>query len=191
MAAHCIFQATIIIIIFINLFIFFYFWLCWVFIAVCELSLVAASGGYSSLRCTGFSLRWPLLFRSTGPRVQASVVVTRGLSSCGTRAQLLCHMWDLPGPGIEPVSPALAGRFLTTVPPGKPQATIINGNFFLSLWDKFCLPVPYLFVVCPWEQYKKKYHPSLIPVPLKYLMKAIIALLTNPNTAPILRLFLY
>ena len=30
-------------------------------------------------------------------------------------------MWDLPGPGIEPVSPALAGRFLTTVPPGKSQ----------------------------------------------------------------------
>ena len=30
------------------------------------------------------------------------------------------HMWDLPGPGLEPVSPALAGGFLTTVPPGKP-----------------------------------------------------------------------
>ena len=29
-------------------------------------------------------------------------------------------MWDLPGPGLEPVSPALAGRFLTTAPPGKP-----------------------------------------------------------------------
>ena len=28
-------------------------------------------------------------------------------------------MWDLPGPGLEPVSPALAGRFLTTEPPGK------------------------------------------------------------------------
>ena len=28
-------------------------------------------------------------------------------------------MWDLPGPGIEPVFPALAGRFLITVPPGK------------------------------------------------------------------------
>ena len=28
-------------------------------------------------------------------------------------------MWDLPGPGIEPVSPALAGRFLTTAPPGR------------------------------------------------------------------------
>ena len=29
-------------------------------------------------------------------------------------------MWDLPGPGLEPVSPALAGGFLTTTPPGKP-----------------------------------------------------------------------
>ena len=29
-------------------------------------------------------------------------------------------MWDLPGPGLEPVFPALAGGFLTTVPPGKP-----------------------------------------------------------------------
>ena len=29
-------------------------------------------------------------------------------------------MWDLPGPGLEPVSSALAGRFLTTAPPGKP-----------------------------------------------------------------------
>ena len=27
---------------------------------------------------------------------------------------------DLPDPGIEPASPALAGRFLTTEPPGKP-----------------------------------------------------------------------
>ena len=27
-------------------------------------------------------------------------------------------MWDLPGPGVEPLSSALAGRFLTTVPPG-------------------------------------------------------------------------
>ena len=28
-------------------------------------------------------------------------------------------MWDLPGPGLQPVSPALAVGFLTTVPPGK------------------------------------------------------------------------
>ena len=34
-------------------------------------------------------------------------------------AQLLRSMWDLPGPGLELGSPALAGGFLTTVPPGK------------------------------------------------------------------------
>ena len=28
-------------------------------------------------------------------------------------------MWNLPGPGIEPVSSTLAGGFLSTVPPGK------------------------------------------------------------------------
>ena len=33
-------------------------------------------------------------------------------------------MWDLPGPGLEPMSPALAGGFLTTVPPGKPKNSL-------------------------------------------------------------------
>ena len=37
-------------------FIFIYFWLCWVFVAVCGLSLVVASRGYSSLRCPGFAV---------------------------------------------------------------------------------------------------------------------------------------
>ena len=46
----------------------------------------------------------------------ASLVAEPGaqVSSCGTRG-----MWDLPGPGIKPVSPALAGGFLSTAPPGK------------------------------------------------------------------------
>ena len=35
-------------------------------------------------------------------------------------------MWDLPGPGLEPVSPALAGRFSTTAPPGKPPTVFYN-----------------------------------------------------------------
>ena len=50
---------------------------------------------------------------------------TRRLSNCGSRAQLLHGTWNLPRPGHEPVSPALAGRFSTTAPPGKP---------FLSFW---------------------------------------------------------
>ena len=38
-------------------------------------------------------------------------------------------MWDLPRPGLKPVSPALAGGFLTTAPPGKPSPVL----FFLTL----------------------------------------------------------
>ena len=116
---------------FINLFIlFFYFWLRWVFVAARRLSLVAASGGYSSLRCTGFSLRWLLLLRSRGSRHMGfsscgSRALERRLSSCGARAQLLHGMWDLPGPGLKPVSPALAGGFSTTVPPGKSLSAFI------------------------------------------------------------------
>ena len=44
----------------------------------------------------------------------------RRLSNCGSWAQLLRGMWDPPRPGLEPVCPALAGRFSTTAPPGKP-----------------------------------------------------------------------
>ena len=49
-----------------------------------------------------------------------SWALERRLSSCGARASLLRGMWDLPGPGLKPVSPALAGGFLTTAPPGSP-----------------------------------------------------------------------
>ena len=73
---------------FIYLFIYFiiYFWLCWVFVSVRGLSLVAASRGHSSLRCAGLSLSWPLLLWSTGSRHAGSVVVAHGPScsaACG------------------------------------------------------------------------------------------------------------
>ena len=70
---------------FFNLFIYL-FWLCWVFVSVRGLSLVAASGGHSSLQCAGLSLSWPLLLRSTGSRCAGSVVVAHGPScsaACG------------------------------------------------------------------------------------------------------------
>ena len=70
-----------IIISFINLFIYLFIYGC---VGSSSLrvgfSLVVASGGYSSLRCAGFSLRWLLLLQSTGSR-------RAGFSSCGTRAQ--------------------------------------------------------------------------------------------------------
>ena len=68
------------------LFILFHLWLCWVFVSVCGLSLVAASGGHSSSRCAGLSLSWPLLLRSTGSRRAGSAIVAHGLSrsaACG------------------------------------------------------------------------------------------------------------
>ena len=53
----------------------------------------------------------------------------RRLSNCGSQAQLLRSMWDLPRPGLEPVSPALAGRFSTTAPPGKPPFLSISMKY--------------------------------------------------------------
>ena len=74
--------------------------------------------------------RGPLFIVVRGPlTVVASLVAEhrlqmRRLSSCGSRAQLLRGMWDLPRPGLEPASPALAGRFSTIAPPGKPCLTV-------------------------------------------------------------------
>ena len=58
----------------------------------------------------------------------------RRLSSCGARASLLRDIWDLPGPGLKPASPALAGEFLTTAPPGKPQLFILDMTITLCLF---------------------------------------------------------
>ena len=68
------------------IYLFIYFWLCWVFVSVRGLSPVAASGGHSSSRCEGLSLSRPLLLRSTGSRRAGSVVVAHGPSrsaACG------------------------------------------------------------------------------------------------------------
>ena len=54
-----------------------------------------------------------------------SVALEHEFNSCATQAQLCYSMWGLPGLGMEPVSPALAGRFLITGPPGKPTTAVI------------------------------------------------------------------
>ena len=65
---------------FLNIYLFIYLWLHWVFVAAHGLSLVAASGGYSLLQCMGFSLWWLLLLQSTGSR-------HAGFSNCSVWAQ--------------------------------------------------------------------------------------------------------
>ena len=80
----------------------------------------------------------PLFIAVRGPLTVAAPLVaehrlqTRRLSNWGSRAQLLRGMWDLPRPGLEPVSPALAGRFSTTAPPGKPPIFKLY-SYWLSL----------------------------------------------------------
>ena len=70
--------------------------------------------------------RGPLFIAVRGPLTTAASLAaehrlqTRRLSNCGSRAQPLRGMRDPPRPGLEPVSPASAGRFSTTAPPGKP-----------------------------------------------------------------------
>ena len=72
--------------------------------------------------------RGPLFIAVRGPLIIVASLVaehrlqTHRLSNCGSRAQLLRGMWDPPRPGLEPVSPALAGRLSTTEPPGKPPS---------------------------------------------------------------------
>ena len=73
---------------FLNKFIylFIYFWLCWVFVSVRGLSLVVAGRGHSSSRCAGLPPSQPLLLRSTGSRRAGSVVVAHEPScsaACG------------------------------------------------------------------------------------------------------------
>ena len=77
--------------------------------------------------------KWgPLFIAVRGPLTIAGSPVaehrlqSRRLSNCGSRAQLLCGMWDLPRPGPEPMSPASAGRLPTTAPPGKPSISLLK-----------------------------------------------------------------
>ena len=94
------------------------------------------------------SKRGPLLIAVRGPLTIAASpaaehrLQTRRLSNCGSRAQSLRGMWDLPRPGVEPVSPALAGRFSTTAPPGKPHRVIFliseDTSYMLSVLKSIC-----------------------------------------------------
>ena len=98
----------------------FFFFLIFIYLFLAALGLLFCARAFSSC-----GERGPPFITVRGPvTIATSLVVEHRLqmhrlSSCGSRAQLLCSMWDLPGPGLEPASPALAGRFSTTAPPGK------------------------------------------------------------------------
>ena len=103
------------------LFYFFNFLKIFIYLFMAVLGLCFCARAFSSCGKWG-----PLFTAVCGPLIiTASLVAehrlqTHRLSNCGSRAQLLRGTWDLPRPGLEPVSRALAGRFSTTAPPGKP-----------------------------------------------------------------------
>ena len=101
---------------------------------------------------SSYGERGPPFIAVRGPlTIAASLVAehrlqTRRLSNCGSRAQPLRGMWDPPGPGLEPVSPALAGRLSTTAPPGKPRCSCFYpgpqlpiASIYDSAWRSFSL----------------------------------------------------
>ena len=109
--------------------------------------------------------KWgPLFIAVHGPlTIAASLVAehrlqTRRLSNCGSRAQLLRGMWDPPRPGLEPVCPALAGRFSTTAPPGKPRVNFLYLSPFFYCIAHLLLSKIYLnyFLFFLWVLFKQK-----------------------------------
>ena len=119
----------------ILLFFYFIFWLCWVFIA---------AQAFSRLRkksCSGFSLRWLLLWWNTGFRACGGGLVAKSCLTLvtpwtvalqaplsmgfpGKNTGVGCHFLlqgNLSNPGTEPGSLALQAGSLPTEPPGKPS----------------------------------------------------------------------
>ena len=106
---------------FLKIYLFTYFWLCWAFVAVWRL--------FSS--CGERGLLWVVVHGLLN--AVASLVAAHGLCGCGTWPYLLCGMWHLPREGTEPMSPALAGGFLTIGPLGQPSSVFLLGSFISSL----------------------------------------------------------
>ena len=60
------------------------FWLWWIFVAACGLSLIAVTGATLQLQCASLSLQWLLLLQSPGFRVQRALVVVAHRLRCPT-----------------------------------------------------------------------------------------------------------
>ena len=128
-----------------GLYLFIYFFNFWVCLFVClfiYLFMAVLGLRFCARAFSSCGKRGPVFIAVRGPlTVAASLVAehrlqTRRLSNCGSRAQLLRGTWDPPRPGPEPVSPALAGRFPTTAPPGKPKRPLYKPPCFKIYREK-------------------------------------------------------
>lgn len=78
---------------------------------------LAAASRKAALRCDAWASH------RGGFSCEAAALGRTGFRSSCTRAWLLRGLWHLPRPGVKSMSPLLAGRPLSAVPPGKPSFT--------------------------------------------------------------------
>ena len=103
-------------------------------------TLSTVSGSYSLVVMLGLLMAVASLSVERGLSTCGSQALEHRLSSCGAQAHLCCHLCDLPGPGVEPVSPALAGGFLTTEPPGKAHNVLLKRKVEEANWQSRTFP---------------------------------------------------
>ena len=129
-----------------------YFWLCWVFIVGCGLSVVLTSWGYS-LMCSAGSLcsgssrcgAWALGLKHVG-----SVSVVNGPS-------VLRHVESSWTRGRTDV-PWLQGRLPATGPPGKSFCPLFKLNYFF-VFLLGCMKSIYILDINPYQVHVCKYFP--------------------------------
>ena len=88
-------------------------------------------------------------------------------SSCGAWTQLPCGLWNLPRSGIELVSPALAGGFLSTGPPGKSSYYFFfNPKKFLPILSsqKYSLVMSFISFISLYFTFRFIFHRRLVLV---------------------------
>ena len=92
-------------------------------------SLLSLFGCTRTSHCHGFSCHRAWALGLVGFSNCSSQALETGLRSCGTWAQLPHGVWNLPGPGIKPMSPALVGGFF-----------IIESHICILMASIYCLP---------------------------------------------------
>ena len=113
------------------------------------------------------------------------------LSSCGEWTWLSCSLWNLPGPGIEPMSPVLAGRFLTTGPPRKSPLVVLrlSSFFFFNRPERKTLFLSIIYVVAQLSRIhlqcrrnkRHRFHPWVRKIPWRRKWQPILGFLPGKS----------
>ena len=144
---------------FLYKFIYLFIWLCWVFVSVRGLSLVAACGGHSSSPCAGLSPSRPLPLQSTSPRRAGSVVVAHG-PSCSAVCGIFPDQGSNPCPlhwqaDSQPLrhqgSPThlFLTVFTTTPPQSHPKHSLLEHHILLVFLLPFWLCLLRFLLISP------------------------------------------